>query len=312
VDRQVPSSLSHQRTRIEDEVESQEEGLESLRWEFRRQQHSFDGKVDAVTCRVDELRREFEILRGEVTAFHSSVGGEIGKVKSDGEAVAQSVSALESLRPELNHIKSTVQKLEADLTRMEIDSQDVIGTFKSLHQGVIDLPGEKRLRQVEIPMKAAKSLDGMISYLTKKHGGNVQEKGIVTITSKSVYRRGQRYALSNVADLTSDSRFCSEDASAEWICWDFREMRIRPTHYTMKGVLLKSWAIEGSIDGKSWMEIDRQTDNQDFKKDAHQASFAFSKPAEFRFIRMTQTGKNHFGDDSLALCAVEFFGTLLE
>jgi hypothetical protein len=36
-------------------------------------------------------------------------------------------------------------------------------------------------------MKVAESLEGIISYLTKKHGGNVHEKGIVTIASKSVY-----------------------------------------------------------------------------------------------------------------------------
>jgi hypothetical protein len=54
---------------------------------------------------------------------------------------------------------------------------------------------------VELPLKEAKSLDGVISYLTKKHGGNVQEKGIVTITSQSVY--DPHYALTNVADLTS-------------------------------------------------------------------------------------------------------------
>jgi hypothetical protein len=48
-----------------------------------------------------------------------------------------------------------------------------------------------------------KSLEGIISYLTKKHGGNVHEKGIVTITSKSVYDPELQRALKNVADLTS-------------------------------------------------------------------------------------------------------------
>jgi hypothetical protein len=40
--------------------------------------------------------------------------------------------------------------------------------------------------EVEFQLKEAKSLDGMISYLTRKHGGNVHDKGIVRITSKSV------------------------------------------------------------------------------------------------------------------------------
>jgi hypothetical protein len=49
------------------------------------------------------------------------------------------------------------------------------------------------------------SLDGIISHRTRRHGGNVHDKGIVTITSKSFLVRAMR----NVADLTSDSRFGS-------------------------------------------------------------------------------------------------------
>jgi hypothetical protein len=165
----------------------------------------------------------------------------------------------------------------------------------------------KSQSKVEIPRKEAKSLDGIISYLTKKHGGNVQEKGIVTITSKSCPYND----LKNVADLTSDAKFCSKNEPGQWVCWDFGEMRVRPTHYTIKGAWLKSWVVEGSLDGSSWTEIDRQTDNQDFC-DWNTASFAVSKPAEFRFIRLTQTDKNHRGYDWLILRAVEFFGTLSE
>jgi hypothetical protein len=165
--------------------------------------------------------------------------------------------------------------------------------------------------KVEIPMKESKSLDGIISYLTQKHGGNVHEKGIVTITSKSVSNDDPKYAPKNVADLTSDSSFMSKNEPGQWICWDFGEMRIRPTHYTIRTQYLKSWVVEGSLDGRSWTEIDRQTDNQHFKK-LNRASFAVSNPAEFRFIRLTQTGKRTYGDDYLSLQAVEFFGTLSE
>jgi hypothetical protein len=43
-----------------------------------------------------------------------------------------------------------------------------------------------RQSKVDILLNEWKSLDGVISYPTKKHGGNVQEKGLVTITSNSV------------------------------------------------------------------------------------------------------------------------------
>jgi hypothetical protein len=158
-------------------------------------------------------------------------------------------------------------------------------------------------------MKEAKSLDGIISYLTQKHGGNVHEKGIVTITSKSVLRDDPDCALKNVADLTSDSHFDSKNEPGQWVCWDFGEMRVRPTHYTIWTGRLKSWVVEGSLNGRSWTEIDRQTNNQDFC-DWNTASFAVSKPAEFRFIQLTQIDRRQCGDHYLALGAVEFFGTL--
>jgi hypothetical protein len=155
--------------------------------------------------------------------------------------------------------------------------------------------------------------DGIISYLTRKHGGNVHHKGIVTITSKPV---GDSCYYTNrapwsVADFTSESEFRSEDEPGQWICWDFHKLCVRPTHYTIKCYRLKSWVVESSLDGEAWTGIDRQTDNEHFIYRA-MASFAVSNLAECRFIRLTQTGKSHCWQNYLHIQAVEFFGTLLE
>jgi hypothetical protein len=167
---------------------------------------------------------------------------------------------------------------------------------------------------IRIPMKEPKSRDGIIVYLSKKHGGNVHEKGIVTITCKSILLcEDVQYPPENVADfLNSESVFASGDEPGQWICWDFHEMRIRPTHYTLKAGYLKSWVVEGSVDGENWMELDRETDNEDFRGRWNIVSFAVSNPIESRLIRLTQTDPNHCdGDkDRLALGEVEFFGTL--
>jgi hypothetical protein len=40
--------------------------------------------------------------------------------------------------------------------------------------------------EIEFPLQEAKLHDVIMSYLTRRHGGNIQDKGIVTITSKSV------------------------------------------------------------------------------------------------------------------------------
>jgi hypothetical protein len=166
------------------------------------------------------------------------------------------------------------------------------------------------LNRVEFPLKDAKSIDGIIFYLTRKHGGNVHDKGIVTITSKSVLSDDPRCALRNVVDLTSRLYFLSNNAPGQWICWDFHERRVRPTHYTIRTGYLKSWVVATSLDGEAWTEIDRKTNNEDFK-DSWVASFAVSNSVECRFIRLTQTGKNHGGFDYLRIQAVEFFGILI-
>jgi hypothetical protein len=160
--------------------------------------------------------------------------------------------------------------------------------------------------KLEFPMAAAESLDGIISYLTKNHGGNVHEKGIVTITSKSVWSGD----LKNVADLTAHSRFTSQNEPGQWICWDFGEMRVRPTNYTIPTIRLKSWVVEVSVDGHAWTEVDRQVGIQVFRYDWVTGSFAVSSPEVGRFIRLTQTEKSHCGYHFLSLSAAEFFGIL--
>jgi hypothetical protein len=134
-----------------------------------------------------------------------------------------------------------------------------------------------------------------------KHEGNVHDKEIVTITYKSVYNDNAKFALLNIADLASTSYFYSKNEPAQWVCWDFHEMHVCPTHYTINSWELKSWVVESSLDGLNWTEIDRRTKNKDFKGGLKTASFAVSKSAECRFIRLTQTGKRHRGDNNLRI-----------
>jgi hypothetical protein len=100
-------------------------------------------------------------------------------------------------------------------------------------------------------------------------------------------------------------------STGQWICWDFREPRVRPTHYTIKALHLVSWVLEGSQDGENWVEMDRKTGCEDFRL-AGTASFGVVKMVGCRFIRLVQTGANHPGTDGLRLESVEFFGTLLQ
>jgi hypothetical protein len=160
-------------------------------------------------------------------------------------------------------------------------------------------------RVIVCPIEKASPSDGITAYLTRKYASDIRDKGIIAITSKSVSGLNDVWI---VADLCTCDAFKSEDEPGQWICWDFREMRVLLDHYQIFSSSLRSWVLEGSLDAETWIEMDRQQDMMDLKGDF----IPVQKPAESRFIRLTQTAKNGDGNDALQIMDVEFFGTLWE
>jgi hypothetical protein len=97
------------------------------------------------------------------------------------------------------------------------------------------------------------TLNGVISYLTMKRGGKVHDRGRVEITASNISCTN---CPRNAADLGTYSDFWSEHEPGQWICLDFKTLKIEPMHYTIRSFDLKSWAVEGSDDGASWTKID--------------------------------------------------------
>jgi hypothetical protein len=174
-------------------------------------------------------------------------------------------------------------------------------------------PGTVTVSFFFVGQPRSQSCQGVISHLTQQRRGNVYEKGIATVASKSVQSETTE-PLKNIGDLTSDSRYSSKNEPGQWVRWDCRQMRVRPNGYTLRARYLKSWVVEGSLDAMNWKEIDRQTDNQDFQPnptvDYPTASFRVPNKRPYGFLRLTQTDKNHRGNDFLFLSAVEFVGEL--
>jgi uncharacterized coiled-coil protein SlyX len=272
---------------------------------------------------ISVLAKEFwlEDLLSECSALQMASLPEIVSALSErisqleDQISSQPLALIAELKESLANHERQLESLDCRVSVLEPNLRSELKELKSPIATPTPVPPispTKLLKAAEFPLKEAKSLKGIISYLTLKHGGNVYDKGIVAITSKSV-DDDPKSALRNVADLTSYSCFMSKNEPGQWVCWDFHNLRVRPIHYTIRSYLLKSWVVESSLDGEAWTEIDRKTDNEDFKADNWiTASFAVSNSAECRFIRLTQTGKDHYGKDFLVIGAFEFFGTLLE
>jgi hypothetical protein len=91
--------------------------------------------------------------------------------------------------------------------------------------------------------------------------------------------------------------------------------RVKLTHYSMPSAwdhCPKSWILEGSFNGTSWMQLDQRMNTNDLKGRNRIASFPVSTVVESRFIRLRMIEPNHSGDWYFWLSAVEFFGTLIE
>jgi hypothetical protein len=160
-------------------------------------------------------------------------------------------------------------------------------------------------------------LEGIIASLTHRSGGNVHDLGVVNV-SGTVCSDTRRYAAKNAVDIGLKNYFFSKDEPNQWICYDFKNRRVRSTHYSIyphaDNHYLGSWAIEGSLDNVSWVELDRRDGNTDMNADHPIGTFSVSvtDDVDYQFIRLRQTGKNSRGNDCLVLYAFEIFGRLIE
>jgi hypothetical protein len=251
---------------------------------------------------IESLISSIETIRIELDTVRQSLNSELEKLSTDFELQSATLTA-------------RISVLQPEFEREIFNSLSPITSRLSICESHLD--GLKSPIEVQCPLKGdgwfskGDPFDGMISYLTRKHGGNVHEKKIVTITSSSTFSEDPKFSVQNVADFNSDLGFCSRSEQNQWVRWDFRTMRIRPTNYTIRGGTLKSWIIEGSVDNVMWVEIDQQVENGDLKG-VGIASFTVARSIECRFVRLRQTGRNHTGNDQLAFRDLEIFGTLLE
>jgi hypothetical protein len=166
-------------------------------------------------------------------------------------------------------------------------------------------------------------LEGIISYLSDKCGGNVHERGIVTITGHDCYSDNLCHAAFNAADLKADSYFYSKNERNQSLTYDFGDRRIQVSHYAIRsrhngGVNdfnLRSWVIESSIDGDHWIEVDRREDDSSLNgRNLTQLFKVCGESVQSRFVRLRQIGRNHSStlDHKMVISGFELFGLLIE
>jgi hypothetical protein len=183
--------------------------------------------VAELTTTILSQMTQFESFRRDFPVYFSSpVFSRLEKLEGDilelRDLMPREVEKLElRIRTDLSVLKS-----KADQFRLDIDE---INSAPHI-----------------FPVTPNDPLNGIIAYLTEKHGGNLHDKGIVVATSKS----GKD--VRNVVDLRFASDFKSGIEADQWASWEFREWLIRPTWYVIRASvdnIPKSWVLEASQTG---------------------------------------------------------------
>ena len=286
--------------------------------------------VEDLTRQVSALRRQLQ-MQGEVSQLATSIKDTLDKFTSAWEPRVQEME--KDLRAEIQkvetHVNSRVAhdigELRKDLELMARTEdlrklREEVSQTQELDNRILAVVRREAARPKIFSVKAEAPLDGIIAYLTRKFGGNVHNNGRVIVTASSIDR--PHYGPQNAVDLGSDSVFCSKNSwTPSWICYDFMGRRVTPKSYSIRSHHLgpgdchtKSWVLEVSYDGSegSWKVVDSRENNNDLNDKHVTRNFSLGTPPSeaFRFVRLRQTGKNHWGSDSLAICALELFGAL--
>ena len=288
LERLLPQQIADLNEKVDDVLSRFEHQSEETEQSLRRQMEDIDRKVDKVanTCRRQNKQTK-QTLRKEIAAVDVTedvqrLGGEIRKM-----AMATDLAALSE---QVARLKQSDTK-----TQPQISPQPEHG------QEFRDSAGE---------------LQGIIAYLTRRARGNCHLRRVIEVTSSSVYDRDT--VPENAVDFTTSKFFASCDKPGSWICYDFKDMRVKPSSYTIKTypygagcAHLKSWVLEGSTDGKSWEVLDsRNTHDLNYQNASTTCEITAAYHQGFRLIRLRQKGQNHLGTDTLIVAAFELFGTL--
>lgn len=177
-------------------------------------------------------------------------------------------------------------------------------------------------------------LNGIIRHLTNIAGGNVHDKGIVEVSWSTILNEEQFHGkfACQLDDLTK--YYHSNDSPNGWLQYDFKERRVRPTHYAIRcrnnydGIKLypnedsgsspRDWMIEVSNTGheNDWKKIDERKNDRSFSiRNTTEIFYVREKlePNEcFRFIRIRNHGKASDDRDFLIISAFEIYGDLYD
>ena len=186
----------------------------------------------------------------------------------------------------------------------------IMKTIQTMH-----LDGKERKH---IEHEEGKNFEGIIKYLENKYGENIHQQGIISITASSIFswRPPERVII---YDQDTSNPWVSKNIVGSWLEINFKEEKVKINGYSLKSPqwgphsdTLQNWVIDGSKDGKNWIEIDKRENDNYLNGPGYEHYYPISKTIdEFQYIRIRNTGQCHCGCSAyLALINFEVYGDI--
>lgn len=162
---------------------------------------------------------------------------------------------------------------------------------------------------------------GLVAFLATSGGlsdyKNPAETGYVDVRASSIETDSEP-----AASILGDSvvRCLTTSGGNAWFSVDFKDLRIKPTHYSLRHYLtwgteaLRNWVLEGSNDGgDSWIVISEHNADASLAGVGDTATWTIpgtNYVVAYRQFRIRQTGVNSNNHLFLALSGFEIYGEL--
>lgn len=179
---------------------------------------------------------------------------------------------------------------------------------------------EQIMITIEYDNNEENRFNGLIQYLTDKYKDKPINQ-IIKVEATSIDRPNglMPYEPENVLDLKKKCYYQSSCKKNPSITFDFGDLNISPTHYSIisskfqSNYILTDWEIHGSIDLKTWKLLDKRENDSSLQGPGFSNTFNITlneNNQSFRYIKLLMTDVDSHGTYYLIFQSIEFFGTL--
>ncbi|KAK8887458.1 hypothetical protein M9Y10_038503 [Tritrichomonas musculus] len=277
-----------------------------------------DKELKAIPKKILHLILHSEHFKFEDSDFLFDIINEIFSREKNEEYEEYDITSFYEM---IDFTKMSQRKFEKFISNLDY-RELTLSLWQKLCEILLIHKEENKINKIEFDGQPDHRFNGIIHHLQGSEKTNICDRGIINATS-STYKSD--HPPKCAVDFESDSYFWSNDDN-DWLKYDFKKKKIRPTHYSIKtrndndGWNPINWFIEVSNTGRDddWRVIDSREGVTSVSKrnqsDTFDISASLSDNEYFRYIRFRCNGNTSGAVNNtwLAISSLEYFGNLKE